>query len=113
MDKIISIVNSFEVKNEFSLINREELEENVKDFNAFVQFMEEQVMKYEFPWPDEDDYIESISESEEYSEEDIQTYDDIKHLILKAFDENASFVVEEDTEGGAVFFTFVENPVVR
>lgn len=113
MDKIISIVNSFEVKNEFSLINREELEENVKDFNAFVQFMEEQVMKYEFPWPDEDDYIESISESEEYSEEDIQTYDDIKNLILKAFDENSSFVVEEDTEGGAVFFTFVENPVVR
>lgn len=104
--KIVSFVNSMDIKNKLYLLTREELEDKVKDPESFMSFVNEQHIEFVLYWDSLDDLIENISHSEQYEEEDINSYDDIKNLILKAFDENDIFVLEQGEEGSAVFFKF-------
>lgn len=106
--KIVSFVNSMDLKNKSCLLTREELEDKVKDSESFMSFINEQHIEFGLYWDSLDDLIENMSDSEQYEEEDINSYDDIKNLILKAFDENDIFVLEQGDEGSAVFFKFQE-----
>lgn len=104
--KIVSFVNSMDLKNDLWLLTRTELEDKVRDPESFMLFINEQHIEFGLYWDSLDDLIENISGSEQYEEEDINSYDDIKEIILKAFDENDIFVLEQGEEGSAVFFKF-------
>lgn len=104
--KVVSIVQSENLKNKLFLISRDELENKVKDIESFTQFINDQHI--DLWWLNIDEIIEHISELDEYEAEVINSYDDVKELILKAFDKNDVFVLNQGEEGSAIFFKFQE-----
>lgn len=104
--KVVSIVESYNLKNNILFMNRNELENKLKDVDSFILFAKSQNLATQENWNNEDELVEFISEVEEYDENSINSYNDIKELILKAFDENGMFVLDEWDEGAAAFFKF-------
>ena len=99
----MSFVDAIGLKNELFMIDPIHLKKEIKDFAGFKKFIESMIPEYSFPYSNEEDYVKYISESEEYKDRNIKTYEDIKNLILTAFHKTSYFVVEENERNGALF----------